>query len=69
MPRGQRPPRAGIAVTELAAPGYRRPPIWRRAWALAGTSFLTVLTGAIIAIVTAFAISWVVTTLSSLLKK
>ncbi|MCU1393500.1 MAG: hypothetical protein JWM34_1928 [Ilumatobacteraceae bacterium] len=37
--------------------------------ALCGTGFLTVLTGAIIAIVTAFAISWAVTTLSSLLKK
>lgn len=56
-------------MTELAAPGYRRTPVWRRAWAFAGTSFLTVLTGAIIAVVTAFAISWVVTTLSNLLKR
>jgi len=55
-------------VTELAAPTYRRTPIWRRLWALSATSFLTVLTGAIIAIVSAFAISWAVTTLSSLLK-
>jgi len=68
IPRGDRPARAGIAVTELAAPTYRRTPIWRRLWALSATSFLTVLTGAIIAIVSAFAISWAVTTLSSLLK-
>jgi len=68
IPRGQRPPRAGIAVTELAAPTYRRTAIWRRVWAISGTGFLTVLTGAIIAIVTAFAVSWTVTTLSSLLK-
>jgi hypothetical protein len=38
-------------------------------WALGGTGFLTVLSGAIIAIVSAFAISLAVTTLSSLLKK
>lgn len=69
MPRGFKPPHAGIVVTELAAPSYRRTPLWRRAWALAGTSFLTVLSGAIIAIVSAFAISWAVTTLSNLLKK
>ncbi|MCU1367316.1 MAG: hypothetical protein JWN39_2955 [Ilumatobacteraceae bacterium] len=64
-----RPPRAGIVVTELATPGYRRTPVWRRVWALFGTGFLAVLTGAIIAIVTAFAISWTVTTLSNLLKR
>src|SRR4051794_1279854 len=69
LPRGPRPPRAGIAVTELAAPAYRRTPIWRRVWALGSAGFLTVLTGALIAIVLAFAVSWVVTTLSELLKK
>lgn len=56
-------------VTELATPSYRRTPIWRRAWALGSTGFLTVLTGAIIAIVIAFAVSWAVTTLSELLKR
>ena len=56
-------------MTELAVPSYRRTAIWRRMWAFAGTSFLAVLTGAIIAIVTAFAISWLVTALSSLLKR
>ena len=64
-----RPPRAGVGVTELPAPSYRRTPIWRRVWALASTSFLTVLSGAIIAIVSAYAISLAVTTLSSLLKR
>ena len=64
-----RPPRAGIAVTELAVPGYKRTPIWRRAFAFLGTGFLAVLTGAIMAVVAAFAVSWAVTTLSSLLKK
>ena len=68
LPRGLRAPRGGIAVTELAAPAYRRTPIWRRFWALGSTTFLTVLSGAIIAIVFAFAVSWVVTTLSDLLK-
>lgn len=56
-------------MTELPAPSYRRTPLWRRAWAFVSTSFLTVLSGAIIAIVTAYAISLAVTTLSSLLKR
>jgi len=69
IPRGSRPPRSGFAVAEVAVPSYRRTPIWRRLWALTSTGFLTVLAGAMIAIVSAFAISWVVTTLSELLKK
>ena len=69
LPRGLKPPRAGVAVTEVAAPSYRRAPIWRRLWALGSASFLTVLTGALIAIVLAFSVSWVITTLSDLLKK
>lgn len=68
MPRGLKPPRAGIGVTELAAPSYRRTPIWRRVWALGSTGFLTILTGAVIAVVVAYAVSWIVTTLSELLK-
>jgi uncharacterized membrane protein YjjP (DUF1212 family) len=69
MSRGNRPPREGFVVTELATPTYRRTPIWRRVWALGSTGFLTVLSGAIIAIVIAFAVSWAVTTLSELLKR
>jgi hypothetical protein len=56
-------------VAEVPAPTYRRTPIWRRLWAFGSTGFLTVLTGAIIAIVSAYAISLAVTTLSSLLKR
>ena len=69
MPRGSRPPQQGFVVSELAAPTYRRTPVWRRVWALGSTGFLTVLTGAIIAIVIAFAVSLGVTTLSDLLKR
>ena len=54
---------------EVPAPSYRRTAIWRRVWALLSTGFLTVLSGAIIAIVSAYAISLAVTTLSSLLKR
>ncbi len=68
-PRGRRPPQTGIVVTELATPSYRRTPIWRRVWALGSTSFLTLLSGAVIAIVIAFSLSWIVTTLSELLKQ
>jgi len=53
----------------MAAPSYRRTPVWRRVWALGSTGFLTVLTGTLIAIVFAFGVSWIVTTLSELLKK
>lgn len=56
-------------MTELAAPSYRRTPIWRRMWALSSASFLTLLTGALIAIAVAFSVSYTVTTLSDLLKK
>lgn len=69
MPRGERQGRAGVPVTELAAPSYRRTPIWRRMWALSSASFLTLLTGALIAIAVAFSVSYTVTTLSDLLKK
>ena len=56
-------------MVEVPAPSYRRTPIWRRVWALLSAGFLTVLRGAIIAIVSAYAISQAVTTLSSLLKR
>ena len=69
MPRGAQPPQDGIVVTEVGAPTYRRTPIWRKVWALGSAGFLTVLTGAIIAIVVAFAVSSAVTTLSDLLKR
>ena len=56
-------------MTELATPSYRRTPVWRRVWALGSTGFLTVLTGAIIAIAVAYSLAWVVTTLSGMLKR
>jgi hypothetical protein len=68
MPRGLKPPRAGIGVTELATPSYRRTPMWRRVWALGSTGFLTILTGTLVAIIVAYSVSWIVTTLSELLK-
>ena len=69
VPRGQRPPRPGIDVTEIAAPSYRRAPIWKRLWVLATSSLLAVLTGTLIAIVAAVGVSWGVTTLSDMLKR
>lgn len=56
-------------MTEIAAPTYRRTPIWRTVWALGSAGLLTVLTGALIAIVAAAGLAYAVTTLSDLLKK
>jgi hypothetical protein len=69
VPRGIHAPRPGVAVHEIPAPSYRRTPIWRRIWALGASAFLTVLTGAIIAIVVAYSAATLVTTMSDLLKK
>jgi hypothetical protein len=69
VPRGRRRPHAGIEVDEVAAPAYRRTPIWKRLWALASASALSVLAGTLAAIAIAVGVSWTVTTLSDMLKR
>lgn len=69
VPRGRKPARAGIAVTEVAAPSYRRTALWKRLWALSTASALSVLCGTIVAIGLAVGVSWGVTTLSDMLRR
>jgi hypothetical protein len=59
----------GIEVDEVTLPTSRRTPIWKRLWALFSASLLSVLAGTLVAIVLAGGVSWVVTTLSDMLRR
>jgi hypothetical protein len=69
--RALRPHRArvGLPVTEAPAPIYRRTALWRRLWAVVAGSTLALIAGAVAATVVGFGASWVVITLSRMLKK
>jgi hypothetical protein len=61
--------RLGLPVEETQATLHRRPQWWRKIWALVAGSTMAVVTGMIVATVIAFGASWVVITLSHMLKK
>jgi hypothetical protein len=65
----QRRARIGIPVTEDDAPVHRRPQWWRKIWSLVAGSTLALLTGAIAATLIGLGASWIVITLSHMLKK
>jgi hypothetical protein len=69
--RALRPDRArsGIPVTEKEASLHRRPQWWRKIWSLAAGSTMAVVTGVIAATLIGFGASWIVITLSHMLKK
>ncbi|MGZ4671603.1 MAG: hypothetical protein ACXV8K_02975 [Ilumatobacteraceae bacterium] len=69
--RALRPNRArvGLPVTEAEVPLYRPTPLWRRIWAVVAGSTMAVITGAAAATLIGFAASWIVITLSHMLKK
>jgi hypothetical protein len=69
--RALRPHRArvGLPMTEEPTQLHRRTPLWRRAWALVAGSTLAVITGMVAATLIGFGASWVVITLSHMLKK
>lgn len=58
-----------MPVTELEAPLHRRPQWWRKVWAMAAGSTMAVVTGVIAATLIGFGASWLVITLSHMLKK
>lgn len=66
MPRRAR---VGLPVTEEDVPLDHRVPWWRRVWALVAGSTMAVVTGVIAATVIAFGASWIVITLSRMLKR
>jgi hypothetical protein len=56
-------------VDEVTLPDYHATPLWKRAWALLSASALSVLAGTLAAIAIAVGVSFVVTTLSDMLKR
>ena len=54
---------------EAEAPLHRRTPLWRKAWALIAGSTMAVLTGMVAATLVGLGASWIVITLSHMLKK
>jgi hypothetical protein len=69
--RALRPRRAqvGLPVVEVAAPLDRRTQWWRKIWALVAGSTMAMVMGAIAATLIGFGASWIVITLSHMLKK
>ena len=58
-----------IGVGETTAPLYKRPNIGRRLWAVVASSTIAIVIGASFAIIIAFGVSYVVVTLTDLLKQ
>jgi ABC-type nitrate/sulfonate/bicarbonate transport system permease component len=58
-----------IPIAETTTSLYKRPGLVRRLWAIAAGSVLSIVIGAVLAIVIAFAASWLVITLTDLLKQ
>ena len=56
-------------VAEGVAPPYHPAGPLRRVWSVVASSGLALVIGAIIATVTAFALAWIVTTLTDLLRQ
>jgi hypothetical protein len=61
--------RIGLRVIETEAPLHRRTQLWRKAWALVAGSTMAVLTGMVAATLVGLGASWIVITLSHMLKK
>lgn len=58
-----------IGVGETTVPLYRRPNVVRRIWAVFASSAMSIIIGAMLAIIIAFALSYLVITLTDLLKQ
>ena len=54
---------------EVETPLHRRTPLWRKVWALVAGSTMAVVTGMIAATLIGLGASWIVITLSHMLKK
>ncbi|MEP7112662.1 MAG: hypothetical protein ABI862_05315 [Ilumatobacteraceae bacterium] len=69
--RALRPKRArvGLSVMEADVALHRRTEWWRKVWALFATSTMAAVAGVIAATLIGFGASWMVITLSHMLKK
>jgi hypothetical protein len=61
--------RVGLPVMEEDVPLHRRVQWWKKVWALMAGSTMAVVTGMIAATMIGFGASWIVITLSHMLKK
>lgn len=59
---------APVELDSINVRAYRRTPLWRRLWAVAAASTLTVVTGAILAVVVAAGLVFAVITLTDMLR-
>jgi hypothetical protein len=67
--RGRRTSRPGVPVHTVPSTPYRGAPLWRRIWAVLAASTLAMITGAIIAILLAAGIAYIVVTLTDMLRR
>ncbi len=58
-----------ISIAETTVSLYKRPNVVRRVWAVAASSAIAIVMGAVLAIVIAFGLTFVVITLTDLLKQ
>jgi hypothetical protein len=58
-----------LLVTEEDVSLEPRTPLWRRVWAIVAGSAMALVTGAVAATLIGFGASWIVITLSHMLKK
>jgi hypothetical protein len=61
--------RVGLPVMEEDVPLHRRVQLWRKVWALLAGSTMALVTGALAATLIGFGASWIVITLSHMLKR
>jgi len=64
-----RRPWVPIGIAETTASLYKRPSPLRRLWAIAASSAIAVVMGAVLATITAFGLAYIVITLTDLLKQ
>jgi hypothetical protein len=57
-----------LEVVHLPTPLHKRTPVWRRAIAVVGSGAISVMTGAMLALIIGASAVWFVTTLTSRLK-
>ena len=70
-PRGEpiiRRPRSPVPIAETTTSLYKRPSVLRRVWAVAASSGIAVVIGAVLAVTIAFGVGILVITLTDLLK-
>ena len=58
-----------IGVGETTVPLYKRPNVLRRIWAVVASSAIAIMIGTVLAIIIAFGVSYIVITLTDLLKQ